>query len=33
MLTLAAGAALDDAAAAFNPTKRIKEKTIIRVHQ
>ena len=25
-------AALDDAVAAFNPTKRIKGKTIIRVH-
>jgi hypothetical protein len=32
MWTLAAGAAIDDAVAAFNPTERIKGKTIIRVH-
>jgi len=32
MLTLVVGAALDDAVAAFNPTERMKGKTIIRVH-
>jgi hypothetical protein len=32
MLTLAARAALDHAVDAFNPTERIKGKTIIRVH-
>jgi hypothetical protein len=32
MSTLVVGAALDDAIAGFNPTERIKGKTIIRVH-